>query len=189
MKWCKRRLHSERSGAGRHQRVAPAEQTTGWTGGYDSILRLDIPFRLPFRYIIYKEALREEVVSPPDLLSRLVSLGLEGVEITEEEFFYAEDLAENYVKLSGYDRIALAIAKVRKICLLTGDAALRKAAIKEGVEVFGTIRVLDMLHESGKINNDDYLYCLENLKKHPERRLPQEELERRIIATQRELKK
>ena len=45
------------------------------------------------------------------------------------------------MKLSIYDRIALAIAKHRGITLLTGDGALRKAARAEGVHVLGTIGI------------------------------------------------
>lgn len=165
-----------------------SSDTNIWFDFY-SIHRLDIPFRLPFKYIIYEESLREEVVTPPDLLEELKDLGLEGVEITTDEFFYAEWLASCYVKLSRYDRIALAIAKHRNIRLLTGDAALRNAAQKEGVDVFGTIGILDMLYESEKINSEDFIYCLESLKNNPERRLPQEELQQRIQKTQLVLKK
>ena len=97
---------------------------------FDVISRTDLPFRLPYTYIMYREALRKEIVSPPKLLDELKRLGLEGVELTIEELMYADGLADIYKKLSGYDRIALAIAKHRNIPLVTGDNALRKAAIK-----------------------------------------------------------
>lgn len=129
---------------------------------------------------MYKEALRKEIISPPELLKNLQSRGLIGVELTIDEFIYAGRLAEKYVKLSGYDRTALAIAKFRKIPLLTGDNPLRKAASKEGVEVFGTIGLLDKLFEGGYINELEYRYCLESLLDHKERRLPEEEIKKRI---------
>lgn len=129
---------------------------------------------------MYKEALRKEIISPPELLERLQKRGLIGVDLTIEEFFYADELSKRYVKLSGYDRTALAVAKYRKIPLLTGDNPLRKAAEKEGIEVFGTIGLLDRLYEGEYINKLEYQFCLGSLLEHKERRLPTDELQKRI---------
>ncbi len=147
---------------------------------FNTISAIEMPFRLSCTYIMYREALRKEIVSPPELLQELIERGLEGVELTTEEFYFAEELAAKYVKLSGYDRTALAIAKLRNITLLTGDNALRKAAKKEGVQVIGTIGLLDLLFERGLLNQREYKYCLKSLLEHPERRLPCEELQRRL---------
>lgn len=147
---------------------------------FNTISRTDLPFRLPCTYIMYKEALRKEIINPPELLTDLQKSGLIGVDLTIEEFFYADELSKKYVKLSGYDRTALAVAKYRKIPLLTGDNPLRKAAEKEGVEVFGTIGLLDKLYEGDYINKLEYQFCLESLLEHKERRLPEEELQKRI---------
>jgi hypothetical protein len=129
---------------------------------------------------MYKEALRKEIISPSELLDGLQKRGLIGVDLTIEEFFYADELSKKYVKLSGYDRTALAVAKFRNIPLLTGDNPLRRAAEKEGVEVFGTIGLLDKLYDGDYINKLEYQFCLENLLEHKERRLPAEELQKRI---------
>ena len=147
---------------------------------FNTISRTDLPFRLPCTYIMYKEALRKEIINPPELLTDLQKSGLIGVDLTIEEFFYADELSKKYVKLSGYDRTALAVAKYRKIPLLTGDNPLRKAAEKEGVEVFGTIGLLDKLYEGDYINKLEYQFCLESLLEHKERHLPEEELQKRI---------
>jgi len=147
---------------------------------FHSISKIDFPFRLPCIYIMYREALRGEIVSPPDLLDRLQNLGLQGVELTTEEFYYAISISQKYVKLSGYDRTALAIAKYRDIVLLTGDNALRKAAISEGVQVLGTIGLLDKLYSENLINKREYGECLEELLRHRERRLPGEEIQNRL---------
>lgn len=147
---------------------------------FNTISRTDLPFRLPCTYIMYKEALRKEIINPLELLTDLQKRGLIGVDLTIEEFFYADELSKKYVKLSGYDRTALAVAKYRKIPLLTGDNPLRKAAEKEGVEVFGTIGLLDKLYEGDYINKLEYQFCLESLLEHKERRLPEEELQKRI---------
>lgn len=147
---------------------------------FNTISRTDLPFRLPCTYIMYKEALRKEIINLPELLTDLQKRGLIGVDLTIEEFFYADELSKKYVKLSGYDRTALAVAKYRKIPLLTGDNPLRKVAEKEGVEVFGTIGLLDKLYEGDYINKLEYQFCLESLLEHKERRLPEEELQKRI---------
>ena len=84
--------------------------------------------------------------------------------------------------MSIQDRIALAIAKRRNIVLLTGDMALRKAAVKEGVSIMGTLGVLDQLYEGGYIASDEYEHCLIEFLRHNggEVRLPSGELKRRI---------
>ena len=86
------------------------------------------------------------------------------------------------MKLSIYDRIALAIAKHRGITLLTGDGALRKAARAEGVHVLGTIGILDRLVGFGLIEEAEYVECLKSLQAHNGRevRLPKAELEQRL---------
>ena len=147
---------------------------------FNTIARIDIPFRLQCTYLMYKEALREEIIKPPELLPELQKRGLIGVELNIEEFYYADELSQKYKKLSRYDRTALAIAKYREIPLLTGDEALRKAAKKEKVHVFGTIGLLDILYEGALIDDTEFLYCLESFLKNKERRLPVDELQKRI---------
>lgn len=147
---------------------------------FNTIDQLQIPFRMPCTYIMFKDALSSEVVSPPELLSSLKEKGLVGVDLTTEEFYYALEELSKYVKLSSYDRTALAIAKYRKIPLLTGDNALRKAAQKENVEVFGTIGLLDRLCYEKHITQEEYLFCLKSFLEHPERRLPEDEIRNRI---------
>lgn len=112
----------------------------------------------------------------------MTAAGLVSVDITIEEFILAESWGNIYPRLSVQDRIALAIAKERKIILLTGDMALRKAAGKEGVSVLGTIGVLDKLYEGKYILQDEYEYCLSELLKHNggEIRLPSSELKKRL---------
>lgn len=151
---------------------------------FNVISRTDLPFRLPCTYVMYKEALRKEIISPPELLDDLQKRGLVGIDLTIEEFFYADELSKKYVKLSGYDRTALAVAKLRSIPLLTGDNPLRKAAEKEGVEVFGSIGLLDRLYRGDYINKIEYQFCLESLLEHKERRLPTDEIQKRLDSLQ-----
>ena len=131
-----------------------------------TIDRLDYPFRLPYTYLMNIDAIQDELLSPAGLGERLQSLGLRETELTEEEFYLAGEYMERFSKPSIYDCVALAIAKVRGIILLTGDGPLRKAAKAEGVQVMGTIGVLDQLYKSEEINPEEYAYCLEELLKH-----------------------
>ena len=84
-----------------------------------TIQKTEVPFRLPYTYIMSRDAVDEELLSPPGLGRQLVSYGLIPVEISIEEFFLAEQYGYSYKKLSTHDRVALAIAKNRKITLLT----------------------------------------------------------------------
>lgn len=152
---------------------------------FDAISCVDFPFMLPYTYIMYKEALREEIIDPPELIGKLITKGLKIVELYDEELFLAELLSNKYKKISGYDSIALSIAINRKIVLLTGDAALRKAALSEGVDVIGTIGIIDKLLSMNQISTDEYKECLNELLSHPERRLPKEEIEKRLKEVRR----
>jgi predicted nucleic acid-binding protein len=133
---------------------------------FSVIQRTGIPFRLPYTYIMNTDAIEDELLSPAGLRGELLSCGLVGVELEIEEFELAESLGSKYIKLSIYDRIALSIAKVRNITLLTGDGALRKAAVAESVAVIGTIGILDQLYAGSFIDESEYEFCLLELQRH-----------------------
>ncbi len=143
---------------------------------------IELPFRLPVTYIMSKYAVEEEVLTPKGLSSELLSYGLKPVEITTEEFILANSYGSTYIKLSQYDRIALAIAKNREIELMTGDKALRNAAKNEGVKVIGTLGILDRLYDQGLISSDEYKNCLNGLllNNGSKVRLPKEEISKRL---------
>lgn len=149
---------------------------------YMIIGKLDYPFRLSCTYLMNEDAIYNEILSPKGLKNKLLDLGLKGTELTEKEFYYALKIAEQYTKLSHCDSAALAIAKCRQIVLLTGDAALRKAALSERVAVIGSIGILDKLFDQQLITNQEYEECLILLIKYNGRkvRLPQLELKKRL---------
>jgi predicted nucleic acid-binding protein len=128
------------------------------------------------------DAVEDEVLSPADLRDKLQRCGLVIVEITIEEFYLAEEYGLNYPRLSLHDRIALAIAKERRIPLLTGDGALRKAGVKEKVSVLGTLGILDQLNAGKHIDVSEYKHILLELKKRNglEIRLPKNEIQLRL---------
>ena len=154
---------------------------------FRTINKLEIPFRLSYTYIMNKDAVEDELLSPAGLGKELISYGLVPVDISIDEFYLAEEYGRHFRKLSVYDRIALAIAKCRKITLLTGDRALRKAAKQENVPVTGTLGILDQLWDQRRITEEEYEECLKCLLNNNGYavRLPQAELCSRLA----ELKK
>lgn len=149
---------------------------------FAEIERLNLPFLLPYVYLVNDETVEDELLSPPGLCSELLQLGLQKTELTEEEFYLVEEFTSKYIKPSVYDCIALAIAKARGLILLTGDGALRKAAEAEGVAVMGTIGILDQLHRGKYIEDEEYVDCIWKLleKNGGKVRLPRHELEKRL---------
>ena len=158
-----------------------SSDTNVWIDFY-KISKTQLPFKMDCRYIMFHEAIEKELLYPEDLRTQLIEGGLLGVEITTEELFYADDLSNNYKQLSVFDRIALAIAKKRKITLLTGDGALRKAAAAEGVKTIGTIGILDRLLNEEHIDIAEYRECLLRLKDLLGNgiRLPEDEIDARL---------
>ena len=94
------------------------------------------------------------------------------------------DYAKKYAQLSVYDRIALSIAANRKIKLLSGDKALRIAAQREGVEVHGSLWLLDILLLLDKMQESRYKDILRTMKSlnGSRIRLPDKEIEKRLKA-------
>lgn len=139
-----------------------SSDTSVWID-FITINAIELPFLLDCIYVMYSEAILDELCSPVGLGSQLVDFGLIPVDLTIEEFEEAERYGNLYPRLSIYDRIALAIAKRREITLLTGDGALRKAAANEKVNVMGTLGILDRLLENQHIDNTKYMDCLNDL--------------------------
>lgn len=151
-----------------------------------TIDRVKLPFMLPYTYIMYSESIENELLNPPDFLNTLRECGLVAVDLTADEFFLAEEYGPRYPALSVPDRVALAIAKLRGIVLMTGDGNLRKAAKAERVALFGTIGVLDQLYKENYIDAAEYGYCLNELSRFNGGvvRLPKGELTVRIQELQ-----
>lgn len=149
---------------------------------FSVIQKIELPFRLPYTYIMSEDAIADELLSPPELGQELISHGLKPVEISIEEFELAQSYGKKYIKLSVYDRIALSIAKNRNIALLTGDGALRRASCEEGVRVIGTIGIMDQLLERELVSKAEYVECLQRLKQQNggSVRLPRTEIEARL---------
>lgn len=50
---------------------------------FATINRLEIPFKLPYTYIMNEDAITDELLSPKELRDNLVGLGLQAVELSE----------------------------------------------------------------------------------------------------------
>ena len=88
-----------------------SSDTSVWID-FATIDRLHLPFQLPYTYIMNGDAIEDELLSPPGIGRQLVSYGLVPVEMTIEEVVLAQEYGAVYKKLSTFDRIALAIAKI-----------------------------------------------------------------------------
>ena len=155
-----------------------SSDTNIWIDFYE-IGHINHPFKLNYKYFISEETYNDEFCKTNTLYDELRELGLQTTELTEEEVGIAFHYHEIYRKLSLYDAFALAIAKNRDWTLLTGDMPLRKAAIKEGIEVHGTIWIYDQLKEQELISETEYFDAIDQMisaTKKGKCRFPMEEL-------------
>ena len=65
-----------------------SSDTSVWID-FVTIQKTEIPFRLPYTYIMNRDAVEDEILSPPELGQELLSYGLVPVAITIDEFFLA----------------------------------------------------------------------------------------------------
>ena len=160
-----------------------SSDTSVWID-FSEIGYVQAPFLLKdqFTFMMAGDSIDAEILDPPKLREDLLRYGLQRTEIEEEEYRLALSYGETYHQLSFYDAIALAIAKKRDIVLLTADGPLRKAAIKEKVEVHGTLWIVDELRELSCVGIEDYRDILTELKRQCGKkvRLPLEEVNKRL---------
>jgi hypothetical protein len=109
------------------------------TGGLLRLMfRFDATFAVPD--VLFEEELRTD---HPELLR----LGLKRLELRENTVVYAGVLVEKYRSLGASinDLLALALAWQEKCPLLTGDGRLRTAGQTEGIEVHGTLWLIEQM--------------------------------------------
>jgi len=149
---------------------------------FSMIDRVNLPFRLPYTYTMNGDALDDELLFSSDLRACLLMYGLVRTQLSYEEFVLAELFGSQYPRLSIYDRIALATAKLREVDLLTGDGALRRAAKDVSVQVIGTLGILDKLLVNKHVSLQEYALCLGRLQAHNGKavRLPKNEIAVRL---------
>ncbi|WMY75590.1 DUF3368 domain-containing protein [Buttiauxella selenatireducens] len=137
---------------------------------------VELIFSLPHSFkvpdILFYDELEEQH-------SNLLESGLQLGELTSETMRYAMNLAEKATGPSRNDCFALSLAKQEECPLLTGDLALRSLAQSEGVEVKGTIWIVEELIHHGlmTIIEAESAY---NLMRDAGRRLPWDTAFRRL---------
>jgi hypothetical protein len=109
-------------------------------GLLEEIFRLpDMEFCCPD--VLYLEELAERYGALPGLGLKVLSQPPEAVE-------YVTELRQHFRRPSTNDLFALVLAQSLGCALLTGDSSLRAAAEVKGVEVHGTIWLVEALLES-----------------------------------------
>ena len=103
---------------------------------------LDALFRLPFAFCT-PDLLTAELKRPPATL--LVQLGLEVETMPGESLVEIIALRSGYSALSLNDVAAFVLARNLGVGLLTGDRRLRALAEQSGVEVHGTLWLLERM--------------------------------------------
>jgi hypothetical protein len=138
--------------------------------------------KLPIGWMVPDLVINLELIYPDG--QQLVSmLGTEVavVELTGNEVRLTRELAGKYTKPSHVDLASLAVAKTRSLVLLTGDKNLRAAAEAEGVEVHGTLWILDRLVETTILTKQAARRALVRIVE-DRGRFPREEISRRLKA-------
>jgi len=131
----------------------------------------------PFNWLVPDVMLEEELKDPPG--AWLEKQGVKRCELTGEQVRKVMELAERYIRPSRVDLFALVQAKEEGAILLTEDQNLREAAEAEGLEVHGTLWMLDQMVKEKRITPRQ---AAESLRKMLEsgRRFPSTEVERRL---------
>ena len=136
---------------------------------------LTIPmFSLNYQFItpdvLYFEELEEQH-------SHLIEMGLIIKEMNSELVLKVENLTKKYKGPSRNDIFSLVLASDKKCTLLSGDKALKNAAIKESVDCKGTVWILKELLSKKKITPQIARIAIEKMKEN-QSRLPWDEVEK-----------
>ena len=132
-------------------------------------------------------------IAAPDLLfhdelsghhANLPALGLRILDLSPALIEQASSLCAHHSAAGIYDMFALVLALDRRCPLLTGDKTLRLLAGEYGVEVFGTLWLMERLHESRLITLKEMAEAYEVMLD-SQRRLPTEEIRKQLARLRR----
>lgn len=137
---------------------------------------------LDFTFII-TDLVLEEITSPENASVQVKESINEGwisvKSFSPEEIIAIVEMQETNSALSLEDCSCLYYAKENSAVILTGDAALRKAAHRESVKVIGTIGILDTLIKDGILTEAQAAEALTKIMA-SNKRLPLGECESRL---------
>jgi predicted nucleic acid-binding protein len=109
----------------------------------------------------------------------LVAYGLRSAELSGMQIIEAIELRKKYSGPGTTDLLVLKLASIEKTTLLTSNRHLREAAEKEGVQVHGTLWLLDRMVEQKVISPKRAYDALATMLESG-RRLPKEECAKRL---------
>ena len=134
-------------------------------------------FELPYEFAVPDILYMEELEAQH---SDLPGYGLKIKRLESQSIAYAMELRTQYNGPSDNDFFAFVLAKQETCPLITGDAQLRRVAVAEGVELKGTIWIVEQMII------EEFLTCDEaqeafDIMKSKERRLPWDKAEEMIV--------
>lgn len=124
----------------------------------------DLPYTFAVPDVLYMEELEEQHGDLP-------GYGLQIRKLSTESITFAIELAERYSGPSFNDLFAFILAKQEACPLITGDLQLRKLAEEEGIELRGTIWIVEQMIEAGIVSCDEAQTAFDIMKRQ-DRRLP-----------------
>lgn len=142
----------------------------------DAANLIDLIFELPWR-LCAPDVIVAELERPEG--EALVRRGLVVRDLPGAGVAAVVDLAARYPRPSRADLFALVLAQREGAALLTGDRHLREAAEREGLEVHGTLWIVDRLMDFSLLSGPDAAKALLRMRE-AGRRLPAEEVEKRL---------
>lgn len=110
----------------------------------------------------------------------LKSLGLGVISLSSEEVASAQALKSQRKPLSLPDCFALSCASRPNHILLTGDKALRTAALAKKTQAFGLLWLLDRMADTGRVSLSTLYEGLVRINSHERCRLPAAEVRSRL---------
>lgn len=117
-------------------------------------------FRMPFS-LVTTDLIASELEVPS--YEYLAELGLRSIELSSDQIEQLLQLFSLYRRLSIMDLSALILAEERRMPLLTNDRPLRDMATEAGVEVHGTLWILDKMIDQNLISSGDAADALESM--------------------------
>ncbi|MGE0875206.1 MAG: PIN domain-containing protein [Burkholderiales bacterium] len=148
------------------------------TGGLLRLMfRFDATFAVPD--VLYEEELRADHPELP-------RLGLKRLELNEETVAYADRMVEKYQGLGASinDLLALALARQEECPLLTGDGRLRTVGKTEGVDVHGTLWLIEEMVKSRTVTVRQAESGYARMRE-ARRRLPWDEVDHQLRSLKR----
>ena len=133
-------------------------------------------FLLPLR-LVAPDVVIAELQEPNG--EKLIEDGLQSETLSGDQVLEVVSLRARHRHVSANDLFALVLARALKATLVTGDRHLRQVAAQEGVEVHGTLWVLDEMVRLEVITPSQAAQALERMLAQ-ERRLPRAEYKRRL---------